>query len=246
MKISVPDWGKLCSVTADLLFPRRCPVCDKPAPAGRMICPDHKKAFVPISDPYCLRCGKPLAPEESEKELCRTCQLHPHVFDGGRALYAYPDVAGAVYKLKYQGRAEYGEYFGRELGKRYRELVKSWGAEVIVPVPLHPARLQIRGYNQAAEIAEALSNELGIPYSETLLFRTKNTVPQKTLGDSERRKNLQNAFKLQGNVVNYKTVLIIDDIYTTGSTIDACAAVLKENGVSRVYFLTVASGKENK
>lgn len=245
MKISNPSWGKAYSVMADLLFPRRCPVCDKPAPAGMLICPNHRKTFVPISDPYCLCCGKPLAKDTAEKELCKTCQLHPHVFDMGRALYSYRDVASAIYKLKYQGRAEYGEYFGKEMGRRYRELVNSWGAELIVPVPLHPERQKTRGYNQAAEIAAALSEELGIPCNETLLLRGKNTVPQKTLGDSERRKNLQNAFKLQGNVVNYKTVLIIDDIYTTGSTIDACATVLKECGVSKIYFLAVASGKEN-
>ena len=114
--------------------------------------------------------------------------------------------------------------------------------DVIIPVPIHISRLKMRGYNQAGLIAEALGRIIGIPIDEEALVRVIKTAPMKELSNRERVKNLQNAFQADEKVVRYKKVLIVDDIYTTGATFDACAAVLKQAGVREVYGISLCVG----
>ena len=122
-------------------------------------------------------------------------------------------------------------------------MLLSWQPDALIPVPLHKSRMRKRGFNQAALVAERMGERLGIPVEEKLLIRVKKTSPQKELNDSARRENLKNAFQLCGNDVKLKRVVLIDDIYTTGSTLDAAAAALLAAGVEKVYFLSICIGR---
>ncbi len=149
----------------------------------------------------------------------------------------------SIGRFKYKNRREYADFYVQELLRTCKEAVKSWGVELLVPVPLHKSRRKLRGFNQAELIARGLGRELGLPVSSELLLRTRKTVAQKELNDQERRANLKNAFQVAKNKVSPKKILLIDDIYTTGSTIDAAAAVLLDHGAEKVYFLSISIGR---
>ena len=116
------------------------------------------------------------------------------------------------------------------------------GAQALVPVPVHPERMKTRGFNQAEELARRLSDGLGLPVETGILSRNKNTAPQKDLNPAQRLKNLEEAFSAKRPRAGLTSVILVDDIYTTGSTVEACSRVLKRAGVSRVYFLCICIG----
>ena len=226
----------------DFIYPARCPVCDDVLPAGMHgICAGCHTYIQYIREPRCMRCGKPL---EEDEEFCGDCRDNRRSFESGRALFVYDGIMQeSMARFKYSGRREYGAVYAEELYRHYGSWVKQTGAGMLVPVPVHPARYRRRGYNQAEIFANELSRLSGIPVDNRLLMRVKNTRPQKELNDKERVHNLNNAFQIMGDSVKYRRVLLTDDIYTTGTTIDECAGVLKAGGVSNVYFLTVCIGR---
>ena len=226
----------------DFIYPARCPVCDDVLPAGMHgICAGCHTYIQYIREPRCMRCGKPL---EEDEEFCGDCRDNRRSFESGRALFVYDGIMQeSMARFKYSGRREYGAVYAEELYRHYGSWVKQTGAGMLVPVPVHPARYRRRGYNQAEIFANELSRLSGIPVDNRLLMRVKNTRPQKELDDKERVHNLNNAFQIMGDSVKYRRVLLTDDIYTTGTTIDECAGVLKAGGVSNVYFLTVCIGR---
>ncbi|MCD8379181.1 MAG: ComF family protein [Lachnospiraceae bacterium] len=230
------------TIIKELLFPRRCPVCDKPAPWGEYICPACAGRLKPLGRSYCLKCGKGLTKEEWE--YCADCQKYPHVFDRGRSLYTYESAAGAIFRLKYKGRQEYADFFAEEWYRYLADTIRSWQIDLIVPVPLHRSRRRTRGYNQAELLAKALGRRLQLPVSPACVIRCRKTISQKQLNRVQRQNNLKNAFKMNRVDVQLKGVLLVDDIYTTGSTADAVASVLKKAGAARVYILTLAAGTE--
>ena len=128
------------------------------------------------------------------------------------------------------------------MGKYLGDFIRSVSPDVLVPVPLHKKKLSKRGYNQAACLARALGKNMQLPVDEKLVKRVRNTAPMKRLNPAERQNNLKKAFKIVRNDVKLNTIVIIDDIYTTGTTLDEIAALLKEHGVSKVYCVTLACG----
>ena len=120
-----------------------------------------------------------------------------------------------------------------------------WKAEALIPIPLHPSRKRKRGFNQAELLAKAIAKRSGIPVDAKLLLRTKKTDAQKDLNDQERLANLRDAFSVQKNEIPYHNLILVDDIYTTGSTMDAAAKLLKEHGAQNVYFLCICVGMGN-
>ena len=230
-------------IITELLFPRRCPVCDDiVVPWGALCCKKCIGRFQYLGSDYCMKCGKGLS--GSEKEYCRDCRRHPHRFERGRSLYRYESVAGSLFRFKYQGRQEYADFFGEELYQHLRNDIRSMRADVMIPVPLHKSRYKERGYNQAALLGKALAKRCEIPFEANLVVRQRQTVPQKQLNYAERQNNLKKAFKICANDVKLKKVIIIDDIYTTGSTVDALSEVLLEGGVKQIYVVTLAAGME--
>lgn len=226
----------------DMLYPRRCPVChDIAVPGGSRICNVCREKLKPITGPRCFRCSKPLKREE--QEYCKDCRK-TRLFDQGIGIFPYGSVLQeSLFKLKYGKRQEYGSFYGQIAAVYSREIIRNWGVEIIIPIPLHRKRMEKRGYNQAELIAGALGKTLCIPVDSRLMKRKVNTRPQKELDYRERKQNMKNAFFLKGEN-RYRRILLVDDIYTTGSTIEAAAELLKRNGAENVFFLTIAMGAD--
>lgn len=223
-----------------LLFPLRCPVCDRiVSPFGEKICIECLGKLKMLTPPWCMKCGKKLLIEE---ELCADCRKKEHRFVRGRSLYEYQSAAPSIYRLKYGGRREYADFFGQEMARYLGPFIRDCRPEAIIPIPLHPKRQNKRGYNQAQLLAEALGRYTGLPVRADLLRRVKNTAPLKCQNPLERQNNLKRAFNITQNDVKLERVILIDDIYTTGSTMDEAAKVLAQHGVQRVFCVTLACG----
>ena len=188
-----------------------------------------------------MKCGKQLS--DGEQEYCRDCSVRKHFYKHGRALYDYGSVAGAIYKFKYKGKKAYGEIFGEEMAYFLGDYIRRIGPDALVPVPMYSTKKRTRGYNQAEVLAAVLGRHLNLPVEADLIKRVKNTRALKALNPKERLNNLKNAFILEGNSVKLKTIIIVDDIYTTGSTIDTVAKVFLDAGVKNIYFVTLAIGE---
>ncbi len=195
-----------------------------------------------VREPACKRCGKPVS--DVRAEFCGDCLRQSHVFDQGKALWVYKgDVKRSIYRLKYSNRREYGISYGQEIVRVYGGWIREKGIQIILPIALHKKRLRQRGFNQAEIIAEEIGRQMQIPVYGNLLLRCIHTRPQKELDDKERKNNLKKAFKIAPNNVQLNHILLVDDIYTTGSTMDGAAGVLKEAGASRVCFVSVSIGR---
>ena len=225
----------------DFVFPRRCPVCgDIIVPQGELCCLSCRGRLKYVEEPYCLKCGKPL--KDAGEALCPDCSRKKRSFDYGRVVFLYDELmSNTIYYFKYGGRQEYAAFYADEILKRYERLIRSISPDALVPIPLHKSRFRKRGYNQAELIAEELSRRLGIPVLPKLLLRVKKTKPQKNLDEAQRENNLKRAFKIGKNDVSLETVILIDDIYTTGSTLDSAAGCLREIGVKGVYFIVLST-----
>lgn len=194
-----------------------------------------------IGEPICKKCGKPIRNEQ--EEFCYDCTVKKHIFEEGRSLWVHRSpVSEAVYALKYQNRRIYGNIFGKEMAEHFENYLMNHKITLIVPIPLHKRRKRIRGYNQAEILARVISEQVRIPMDSDLLVRVKNTRPQKKLSGKERRKNICGAFAVRQKLTGQKIVLI-DDIYTTGSTLDEAAEMLLKAGAEKVYFLTISIGQ---
>ena len=226
----------------DYLFPRRCAVCDGITDSpGEPVCQGCRGKIGYIKEPCCMKCGKQLKKEE--KEYCGDCNQREHFYQQGTALYDYGSMADSIFRFKYGGRMEYALFYGKELYERKGSWLHAIRPDALVPVPIHPARKRKRGYNQAELIARELSRHTGIPVNTSLVHRDKNTMPLKNLSYAERQNNLKRAFKMGQNDVKLSTIVIIDDIYTTGSTVDSMAQALREAGIPQIYFMALAIGR---
>ena len=189
-----------------------------------------------------MHCGRPLRDET--KEFCHDCGKKRSYVRQGRSVWLHSGpVPGAVYRFKYQNKRSYGQIFAAEMERCCGRQVRRWEIDEIMPVPLHPSRKRMRGYNQAEILASELSQRMGIPFKNNVLFRIRKTVPQNELDDEERRQNLRGAFGVSAEWIPCRNVLLIDDIYTTGSTVERCAKMLKKAGAQNVYFLTISIGQ---
>lgn len=248
-----------------MLFPRRCPVCGQIVlPEGALICPDCMGKLHFIRQPSCKKCGTELISDRAE--YCPDCVRRQRSFEYGVALVRYDAVAQkSMAAVKYKNRREYLDFYAEAIVRRYGYFFQRHEDAVLVPVPVHPARMRSRGFNQGGELAVRLGRLTGLTVNEGLLIRTKKTAPQKELGPDERLRNLRHAFavaegyrpelvwdkpdsrNLPGREAGSAsklplTIILIDDIYTTGSTIEACTRVLKAAGVRQVYFVSICIG----
>ena len=227
-------------VLLDFIFPKRCAVCDGILSWGQEeICEKCKSKLQYSSEITCMKCGKPVKEEE---EYCYDCRRKEHYFQQGAALFPYEYIRVSLYRFKYSGRVEYARFYGGQMAAFFEGKRREWKPEALVPVPLHRSKLKKRGYNQAELIARELAGHWGIPVVNNLVVRCKNTRPMKEIVGTDRQNNLKKAFKLGANDVKLNTIIIIDDIYTTGSTIDAVAKVCRQAGIKNIYFLTVSVG----
>lgn len=229
-------WKKILGI----IYPKTCCFCGKVS--EKELCDVCAKKVIYIEEPRCKCCGKPV--RYAEQEYCYDCQKNTHAYEQGKSLWIHKmPVSLSIYQFKYKNRRIYGEFYAKEMARLYGNLIRFWGVEVIVPIPLHRRKKRLRGYNQAAVIAKQLGKIMGIPVDCNSIVRNRYTRPQKELNDKERKQNLKQAFSVTNKWKNYKRVLLIDDIYTTGSTIDTVAEELKKNGVQKVWFLTISIGQ---
>lgn len=229
------------------IYPERCPVCMQIVmPKGAMLHPKCRNKLDIIKEPVCVKCGMPLSSEE--KEYCMACECHTdRGWDQGRSIFPYHGTVGnALWLVKKDGRTEFVRFFAKQMKENQLAFLKRMAPECIVPVPLHPSKQRVRGFNQAELLAEALGKEIGIPV-RNLLKKNKKTKDQKSLSKYQRIKNVKMAFAVDeeewGNQIP-GSVLLLDDVTTTGSTLSACAVVLKANGVKRVAFLSVCVAEQ--
>lgn len=231
-----------------LFYPPRCPGCDgilEPEEYQRGFCRDCGWRVATAAEGFCMKCGKALPKED--QEYCSDCRRMRHCFREGRGVYVYQGpMKNAMYRFKYANRRSYAEVFAGEAERVCGEWVRNRGIEKIIPVPLYWKKRLRRGYNQAFVWAKALEGQWGIRAEERSLLRLRSTRPQKELDPVERAENLRNAFYAKRERVEGENILLVDDIYTTGSTMDAAAGTLKEAGAKEVYCLCVCTGRDGE
>ena len=219
----------------DLLYPRRCALCDSILSAKEpFICRTCSGKVKFIRGRTCAQCGVVL--KSRFETLCPECVDSRRLFNEAFAPFAYAgEIRTSIARFKYQGRAEYAAFYAACIFEYGQYKIRAWEAQAIVPVPVHRKRLVKRGYNQSLLIAKELSKLIGVPVNEKLLKRNKNTEAQKELTASARRKNLLSAFVPTDAANPPESVLIVDDIFTTGSTVNAMSYALRSIGVKRIY-----------
>ena len=199
-------------------------------------------ALTLIDDPQCAICGFPFPYDLGAGALCGNCSANVPAFDRARAAFIYNHHSRQpILSLKHGGQTHGLPVFAQQLSRAGRSLFE--GADYLVPVPLHPRRLRERRFNQAALLARALSRIKNIPMDTQSLIRVKSTESQGGKTASGRRRNMQGAFALaQGrkSAMEGRNIILIDDVLTTGATVQACARVLKRAGAARVDVLTLA------
>lgn len=232
---------KSWEILLDCIYPRRCAICDRTITGHNGICRWCEPGVRFVEEPVCMKCGKHV--KNQTEIFCYDCKRTVKAFNRGFAVFEYEYIKESLFKFKYSGRAEYSSFYADMTAKRLGETFAQLGIEAFVPVPIHRKRYAKRGYNQAEEYAKELSRLTGIGVKSKWIARAVNTAPLKKMGNQDRQKNLEKAFKLNRNDVKLEKVCIVDDIYTTGATINRIARLLREQGVKEVYFVTIAIGK---
>ena len=229
---AAPLWARLGQMLLDLLFPPRCVGCRQ---AGAWVCPACVAQAGRVEGEICVRCGRPY----HGAGLCSTCRVGTFALEQVRApFYFEGTVQRAVHELKYRGRRVLAEPLGQQLAGYLQRL--DWPAAAIVPVPLHRQRERARGYNQSTLLARSLAAHSGWPLLESGLVRWRNTRPQVGLDGPARQENVRDAFRWQGREPPPGRVLLLDDVCTTGATMEACARTLREAGALDVRGLVLA------
>lgn len=223
----------------NLFYPRCCPLCHRILQDQRsLVCPDCAGRLSPIAEPRCRLCGRPV---DSGEDLCSDCEKGRE-FTRGRGIFLYDDrMKRSILAFKYGGRREYGSFFAEAIAAFAGEDILRWRPDLIVPVPMHPRSCRQRGFNQAEDLARKAGARLGIPTAAGLVKKRKTGKAQKTLDAAARRRNLRDAFWVTAPVYGLR-ILIIDDVFTTGSTVEAVAAALKAAGARDIFFVAVAIG----
>lgn len=244
--------GEAGNALASIAFPAECRLCERLLTWAKRvpICAECLASFATLPPEICKICGQPLEPllvaegkstEGDPGEVCRTCELRRYAFDRARSYGLYRDgLVRAIVLLKFEAIPPLGEWFAERLWEVLRR-EEGPGADIVVPVPLHRQRERERGYNQADVIARPLARKLKLPYRPVLLVRKKPRPDKQILSLKERWESVRGAFATRKGVqVDNQRVLLVDDVMTTGATLDACAKALRGAGAKSVIGLTVA------
>ena len=230
---------------SDILYPPVCPVCKRPLlfrQGGGLIHPSCYARLHKAVPPLCMKCGKPL--KDARQEYCYDCSRHRHSFESGHGLWVYDKISSEiVFLYKYGGKRELSVFFASALAQEYGAWIRQIHPDILVPVPLSREKMRSRGFNQAELIARRLGDEMGIECESRALVRVKSTIPQKSLDPGKRQENIRKAFSADpAYLKGVKRVLLIDDVYTTGATIQYCSRALRAAAGARVWFLTLCIG----
>lgn len=226
--------ASILSGAVALALPPRCPGCGTVVDDDHRFCADCWRGLRFLGDPACAGCGAPFDHDRGAGARCARCMLHPPIYSGVRAAVAYGPVARDVaLKLKYGGRLAMAQTVARLMVRHVPA-----DTDRIVPVPLHRRRIWTRGYNQAALIGDAIGRRLSIPVERDALIRVRPTPPLRNMGPRARAKAVRGAFAVTDPAaVAGRAILLIDDVHTSGATVDACARILLAAGAARVGVL---------
>ncbi len=233
-----------------IIYPPRCVICgdflwQAPLDAGessKPICRNCTSSFTHIEAPFCTICGMPFGSNDIENHPCEDCLRKKPFFDGAYAPYVYEGpILEAVLRFKYGQKTFIADALGSLLTQFVNAQFTLREPFLIMPVPLHPKRLRERGFNQSLLLANRIAFGLRGKVDFLSLLRIRHTIPQTTLSKKERRKNIENAFFLKSpESVREKNILLVDDVTTTGNTLNECAKVLTRGGAQAVFCVTLA------
>lgn len=246
-------WRELLQAVIELLYPSRlqCPLCGVHRP-DESLCPDCRQLLAGYAgEQICSCCGTFLGYPGTSRQgkfICPACRAENRTFDLARAVAPYEGpVREAVLRLKYRGRQPLARLLGQAMAAVARREKTFARAEALVPVPLHPRRERERGYNQSILLARVVGEELQLPVLEQAVVKVKETPSQTALTGRQRRQNLQQAFAVaHPGLVKGKIILIIDDVFTTGSTVTILSHLLRQAGAAGIMVLTFAGTRQNE
>jgi ComF family protein len=229
----------------NLLFPPKCVVCHTRCGnmAGRFLCSHCISSIERIVDPLCRLCGAEMAGELDSTFLCGECLASPPPFTVSRSLFRYDGaIVRLVHRLKYSKNHPILAGISEIVEGERLDVFKN--VDYVIPVPLHLSRLRKRGFNQSAVLAKLIFEDQGVRYAPDLLCRKINTMPQSTLGGSDRRKMVRNLFAVNEKyTIKESVITLVDDVYTTGATVKNCSHCLRKAGAREVRVLTLARSK---
>ena len=237
--------GKLKTLALDLFFPPHCAACQR---LGVWLCADCLDAIEAIEPPVCWHCGLPLPGSQAGGDgasLCAGCQTSPIQLDGLRAhAFHGGPLRKAIHEFKYQDLRGLAPQLGHLMADGWERLApRDLTLDAVVPVPLHRSRQRERGYNQSALLARELGHCLQLPVIEDAVMRSRATAPQVDLNAQARLANVRDAFRCKGNDLAGKRVLLVDDVCTSGATLESTCRALKDAGVTTVWACTLARAR---
>jgi len=228
---------------ADFLIPPKCLLCNVffTPENSRYFCNNCYDGFSFIKKPICEKCGFSFQTKEGADHLCGQCIKSKPFFDKARSIGKYDGtLRKAIHGFKYNEKSLLSEPLSQILAAVGKEILETENYDTIIPVPLHSKRLRQRGFNQAQVLAKKAGEIWGIRVDTRSLERKKWAPPQTLLTRKERHKNIKGTFYCRPERIRDKNLLLIDDVYTSGSTVSECAKVLKKNGALKVDVLTLA------
>jgi ComF family protein len=237
---------RIFSKFIDIIYPTRCHACrnflSTEGGSDNYFCTDCLNSFSKINPPICHVCGIPFGSISEENHLCEKCLRKRPFFDSLGAPYIYKGrIMDAIHQMKYAGKTYLADSLGPLMASFAIKWLDTTEGLFIMPVPLHPKRLRERGFNQALLLARAIIPVLGAEIDFLSLRRIIYTRSQTGLNSKEREKNVRRAFTMTGQrKLKGKTVLLVDDVATTGNTMNECARILKKAGIERVFCLALA------
>ena len=250
---------RLSQAFLQTIFPPKCLICSayydsRQASAGPdasyplsdvtalYFCESCRKGLTPIASPFCSRCGLPFVSREGDNHVCSECLLEKKYFRRARAFGVYDgSLMEAIHLLKYGKKSSLSRPLSTLARETFFQFWDEGGIDLLVSVPLHMKRLRERGFNQAHLLIRRWAKQEGIPFDGLTLSRSRWTEPQTTLSRSERQKNIKGAFSLRHpEKIKGRKILLVDDVYTTGATVNECARVLMKAGAEFVDVLTLA------
>lgn len=246
LKRSIELISGLSQLMLDICFPPHCPSCDEPVDAEGNMCAMCFSQLQHIAPPHCDCCGMPFAvhiaddnADDNTATFCAACLSQPRTYDSARAVWVYNHISSQlITRLKFGDHATSLPRYAKLMAQRTTPAMRM--TDVIIPVPLHWRRLMLRRYNQSALLAYCLAKELQQPVLANCLVRVRATIPQTRLKGPARVQNVKNAFAVKSTDIAHKHILLIDDVMTTGATINACTKALKSAGAASVHVLTLA------
>jgi len=236
--------GQFLKGLINIVYPNVCLLCRRQiSQDAQLICVNCTSVLKNNAPPFCQKCGRQLI-THNELGLCALCQRNKLHFKRAYSAFLYAgEIRQLISLFKYKGKMS----LSRPLANMLTEFVKQYKIplqqmDVIMPIPLHSARLREREYNQSQLLAQELVNKFDLRLDTKSLMRARNTIPQVNLSDKQRWQNISGAFKLRKTKsISNKTVLLVDDLMTTGATCSEAACILRDGGAKEVYVLTLAS-----